>query len=462
MTLQTDDGSVGFSVEDYKRPTFLVTLDSVPGRPQLGQPLALNGRARAYAGQATDGASVKYRITRRELWLLDYDLRSRGMGGPRGGTQEIAHGTTATDAEGRFVLTFTPPAVPRPAGRRGWEPGYLFEITADVTDAAGETRTGTRSVVIGRNPLQLQLTGPGLIDRQHLPTVALLSTNATGEPLPATGTLRLLARRYRPNPPGVPGPGPETPDNEAPAELIKALPFDTKASPALDLGALLAGVPTGRYRLEAQAAAPDTAAHARLDFVLYDAQASTVPYATPDWFVVPADTVAPGGRALALLGSSEAEARILLEVERGGQLLRHEWLTLKAGEQRRLEVESGPTAALGPLYIHTTQVRDGRLYRHTATVQVAEQPQPLRLSIATFRNRLQPGQKETWRVTIHQANGRPAEAELLATLYDQSLDVFRQHSFMKMDFGGGYYPARFGWQGEFGEIRSEPISIEYA
>ncbi|RYY20880.1 MAG: hypothetical protein EOO36_02265, partial [Cytophagaceae bacterium] len=212
MTLQTDNGSLSFAVEDYKRPTFLVTLDSVPGRPQLGQPLTLAGRARAYAGPATDGGRVQYRVTRRELWaLLEGGFRGRSSYPPggRGGNQEIAHGTTTTDAEGRFSVTFTPPAVPQQPGRRGWEPGYLFEITADVTDAAGETRTGTRSVVIGRNPLSLQLSGPELLDRQHLPALTLLGTNATGEPLPATGTLRLLVRRYHPNLPGVPGPAPE-------------------------------------------------------------------------------------------------------------------------------------------------------------------------------------------------------------------------------------------------------------
>ncbi|RZK57070.1 MAG: hypothetical protein EOO59_09360, partial [Hymenobacter sp.] len=203
MSLQTDNGSLSFAVEDYKRPTFLVTLDSVPGRPQLGQPLALAGRARAYAGQATDGATVKYRITRRELWPMfsEYSRYGQSIYPPGGGrgSQEIAHGTTTTDAEGRFKLAFTPPAGPSQPGRRGWEPGYLFEITADVTDAAGETRTGTRNVVIGRNPLNLQLTGPERIDQQHLPTLTLLGTNATGELLPATGTLRLLARRYRPS-----------------------------------------------------------------------------------------------------------------------------------------------------------------------------------------------------------------------------------------------------------------------
>ena len=456
MSLQTDHGSLSFAVEDYKRPTFLVSIDSVPGRPQLGQPLTVNGRARAYAGQATDGAAVSYRVTRRALWpMFGYGYGGRGRFVPGGnqGTQEIAHGTTTTDAEGRFSLTFTPPLVPKvPGGRRGWEPGYLFEITADVTDAAGETRTGNRSVSIGRNPLSLRLVGPDAADKTQLPTYTLLTTNATGEPLPATGTLRLLARRFRPNPPGVPGPAPETEENEAKPELVRTLAFDTKASAVLDLQAALAALPTGRYRLEAFAAETDTT---HLDFTLYDSRATTVPFATPDWFVALADTVAPGQSTNILLGSSEARARILLEVEREGRLLRQEWLTLNANEQRRLSIESGPATAIGPLYIHTTQVRDNRLYRHDATVQVAEKPQPLRLSIATFRDKLQPGQRETWRVTIRQANGKAADAELLATLYDQSLDIFRPHSFMGLDFGQGYYPARFGWQGEFGEENSE-------
>ncbi|MGI4739471.1 MAG: alpha-2-macroglobulin family protein [Janthinobacterium lividum] len=463
MQLQTDDGSLDFAVEDYKRPTFFVQFDSVPGRPQLGQPLTVNGRTRAYAGQATDGARVRYHITRRTLWPL-FDYREGGRGGsmrpgPRGGSQEIAHGATTTDAEGRFAVTFTPPLVPRQPGRGGWEPGYVFEITADVTDAAGETRTGTRNVPIGRDPLSLQLTGPDQADKQALPPFRLLSTNATGEPLPATGTLRLLRRSYRPNPPGVPGPTPETDDNEVAPEPVKTLPFDTKTNPLLDLRAALAALPTGRYRLEALAAGPDSA-RAQLDFTLYDAQATTVPYATPDWFVVLTDSVAPGQPAAVLLGSSEADTHILLETERGGQLLHHEWLTLQAGEQRRLRLESGLADARGPLYVHTTQVRAGRLYRHDATVQVADKPQPLTLALATFRDKLAPGQRETWRVTIRQANGRPAEAELLATLYDQSLDVFRPHSFMGLEAGGNYYPARFAWQGDFRELSSSDLPGE--
>ncbi len=466
FTLDAADGDLSFQVEDYKRPTFFVSLDSVPGRPRLGQPLTLTGRATAYAGAPTDGAAVKYRVTRRELReLFAYEGIGRGISRPGGerATKEIAHGTATTDAQGRFSLTFTPPLVPARGGRGGrggWERGFYFEITADVTDAASETHTGSRGLSIGRNPLSLALNGPALADKQRLPEFRLLGTNATGEALPATGTLRLSEVRYRPNPAGVPGPAPETADTELPARLVQTLPFDTKAGAALpQLRAALAALPPSRYRLEARAAAPDTAARARLDFTLYDSQATTVPFATPDWFVALQDVVRPGEPAAILVGSSEADAHILVETERAGQLLSQQWLTLRAGEQRRLSLPSGPAAgaagASGPLYVHTTQVRDGHFYRHDATVQVAELPQPLQISLGTFRDKLLPGQRETWRVSIRQADGKPADAELLATLYDQSLDVFRPHSFNELGMGQAYYPARFEWRGQFGKASGE-------
>ncbi|MEJ7661764.1 MAG: hypothetical protein WKG07_20375 [Hymenobacter sp.] len=95
-------------------------------------------------------------------------------------------------------------------------------------------------------------------------------------------------------------------------------------------------------------------------------------------------------------------------MERGGQLLRQEWLTLRAGEQRRSAATAARPGATGPLHMHTTQVRANRLYRHDATVQVAEKPQPLQLAISTFRDRLQPGQQETWRLD-HPPGQRPSQ-----------------------------------------------------
>ncbi|MCR5888765.1 MG2 domain-containing protein [Hymenobacter sp. J193] len=482
MSLQTDNGSVGFAVEDYKRPTFQVTFEPVKGTPVLGQPVVVRGQATAYAGQPVDGATVRYRVVRRTFWPLYRPYGGRmGYPGPNGRAEvEIINGTTQTDSAGGFTVNFTAQSEAGANKRGGWGPGYVFEVTADVTDAAGETRTGQQSISLGNAALTLRLEVPELLNRDKLPALRLLSTNATGEARPAKGQLRLYrltppARAFRPRPWERPereglsreelkrrfpldAYGPEDNDSTWARTEVFTQNFDTNTTPLLpELTAALAKQAPGRYVLEATATSAEQPAKTEQRFTLYTPSANELPVPTTDWFVALQDSVAPGQTARFLVGGSEAGARVLVEVEAAGQPLRREWLTLNANEQRLVTVPV--PAALGEtqLYIHTTQVRDNRLYLHNAVVQVATPPAPLRLSIATFRDKLQPGQKETWRVTIHNAGGKPANAELLATLYDQSLDTFRPHSFTDLDFPKPYHPALLGWSGQFGTEESNVL-----
>ncbi|WP_426493028.1 alpha-2-macroglobulin family protein [Hymenobacter sp. 102] len=480
MSLQTEYGSQSFAVEDYKRPTFQVTFEPVKGTPVLGQPVTVRGKATAYAGQPIDGATVSYRVVRRTFW----PFFGRGFYGGGRPEQEILSGTARTDSAGGFAITFEAKGDAMAANKRGgWGPGYAFEVTADVTDAAGETRTGTQRVSLGTEALTLRLELPEQLNRADVPTPRLFSTNAAGEAQPARGQLRL----YRLTPPTRPlrprlweqperealsqeefrrrfpldAYGREDNDSTWVRTLVLTQDFDTDKTPLLPaLQTALAAQPSGRYLLEAtaaSAAAGQPEARAEQRFTLFDPAATTLPVPAADWFVPLQDSVAPGQTARFLVGSSLDGARVLLEAEAKGETLRHEWLTLRAGEQRVVEV-SVP-AALGEtqLYVHFTQVRDNRLYTHTAPVQVATPPAPLVLSIATFRDKLQPGQKETWRVTIHQTNGQPADAELLATLYDKSLDVFRPHDFAAPEFYRPYFPPTLAWQGRFGTEEGQEL-----
>ncbi|WP_044003096.1 alpha-2-macroglobulin family protein [Hymenobacter swuensis] len=485
MSLQTQYGSQSFAVEDYKRPTFQVTFEPVQGTPVLGQPVTVRGKATAYAGQPIDGATVSYRVVRRTFW----PFFGRGFYGGGRPEQEILSGTARTDSAGGFAIIFEAKGDAAAANKRGgWRPGYAFEVTADVTDAAGETRTGTQRVSLGTEALTLRLELPELLNRAELPTPRLLSTNAAGEAQPARGQLRL----YRLTPPARPLRPRlwEQPEREAlsPEEFRRRFPldaygredndstwartlvltqdFDTDKTPLLPaLQTALVAQQPGRYLLEATAApaaAGQPEARAEQRFTLFDPAATTLPVPTADWFVPLQDSVAPGQTARFLVGSSLDGARVLLEAEAKGETLRHEWLTLQAGQQRMVEVPV--PAALGEtqLYVHLTQVRDNRLYTHTAPVQVATPPAPLVLSIATFRDKLQPGQQETWRVTIHQTNGQPADAELLATLYDKSLDVFRPHDFADPDFSyRPYFPPTLAWQGRFGTEDGQELFHRY-
>ena len=71
----------------------------------------------------------------------------------------------------------------------------------------------------------------------------------------------------------------------------------------------------------------------------------------------------------------------------------------------------------------------------------------LGISFSTFRDKLTPGGRETWRVTVKTPGGKPADkgaAELLAYMYDRSLDLFAPHRPPRVS---GLYPYRAGTAG---------------
>ena len=51
----------------------------------------------------------------------------------------------------------------------------------------------------------------------------------------------------------------------------------------------------------------------------------------------------------------------------------------------------------------------------------------LEIETLTFRDKLQPGTDETWRFKIKGPKGDKVAAELLASMYDASLDQFKEH-----------------------------------
>lgn len=502
------EGSLGgqsFSVEDYKRPTFQVTLDPVTGTPKLGDTLSVRGTALAYAGPAVDGATVQYRVVRRTVWpmfgwaALDFGFGDQdGPGGyrpyyPSGGAQQqVASGTARTDAQGRFRISFTATPPDEAANQndednedeegywpRPGRPSYVFEVTADVTDPNGETRSAERGLTLGGPALNLMLSGPRQLNQQTPGAgFSLRAQNATGETVPAAGTLRLYQltpparvlhprRGRRPDQPGLPReehqrlfahePWLREDDPDTwPKRLVGEWPFDTGKSTALgEVSQALAAQTPGAYLLEAQSRAGADTARARLGFTLYNPAAARLPLPLPAWLSSAQDSLRPGQAAQVLIGSGFDHAAARLEVESGGRLLQGEWLTLR-NEQRLISL---PAAPAGPLYVRLVLVQDGRFYQRELTLMVAEPARPLALDISTFRDKLQPGEKETWRVTIRNSQQQPAAAELLATLYDQSLDYFRPHRFERPELTPPYVGERFGWAARFG-VANWPMLLD--
>jgi len=72
-------------------------------------------------------------------------------------------------------------------------------------------------------------------------------------------------------------------------------------------------------------------------------------------------------------------------------------------------------------------VRQGKVYAASKTLFLAQSENRLQVRWDTFRDLLQPGQQEEWRLTLSRPDGSPASANLMVALYDASLDYFEQH-----------------------------------
>src|SRR5208283_3900872 len=138
-------GMATFRIEEYKRPKFEVTLDAPKTAAKLNEKVSLTGHAMSYTGAAVDSAAVKYRVVR-EVRMPWWWGRWHG-GWPRGESQEIAHGTIRTGTDGSFKIEFS--AKPDPKVPEKDEPTFVFQINADVTDSAGETRSADRAIRVG-------------------------------------------------------------------------------------------------------------------------------------------------------------------------------------------------------------------------------------------------------------------------------------------------------------------------
>ena len=139
--LQSDGEMVAFRVEEYKRPTFEVTFDTVRTSYRVGDSIRVAGMARTFAGAPVQGAVVKYQVSRLEntYWRM------------RGAETNRVTGETTTDAEGRFDVPVY--FLPIEEGVRSWY--YTYEVSADVTNLAGETQDGSLSLPLGSSSLRL-------------------------------------------------------------------------------------------------------------------------------------------------------------------------------------------------------------------------------------------------------------------------------------------------------------------
>ena len=410
FSLRAADTSVSFKVEEYKRPTFDVTFEPVKVEYQVGDSIEVVGMAKTFAGAPVQNARVHYNISRSYAWFW----RFMGRGSARW------EGEAMTDADGKFSV---PVHFEIDSDRREsplWY--YTYNIQADVTDGAGETQQANLSLPLGSTSMVLNMDNlPDNLVKEKKLEIKLTAMNLSGEPVDTPVTYQVVEME-------------EQKDGQE-KEGRKVLTGTVEANKSFVPEAIYA-LPSGNYRLKLSA--KDTQGRectASKNFLLFSLNDKRPPFVITDWFYQDGLEFDAASPATIYIGSSEKNVYLLYDVFAGNKRL----------ESKRIQLSDSVACFRFPykkeygdgILVSMAFVKDGRLYSHNTRIMKPAPEKKLQLKWTTFRDKLRPGQQEEWKLTVLYPDGSPAEAEMLATMYDASLDkIYSAH---KLDFGVDFH-----------------------
>lgn len=483
MRITDNYGNVYISVEDYKRPKFETEFNPVKGSYKLNDEVTVTGIAKAYAGNVIDGAKVSYRVVRRVnypywyWWYRPYGASTE---------TEITNGETVTNDTGTYIINFK--ALPDESVSKKSFATYDYEISADVTDINGETHSTSSTVVVGYQALKLSVSADAIIETGSPKPINISTTNLNGVDESTKGNFAIYKLKQ-----------PQKvfrnrlwqqPDRHSLSqeEYYKTFPndlfadesnkykwereskvleknFDTGSKKEYDLSAELKSFKPGVYVIEAICKDKLGEEIKAFQYItVFSKNTNEVPEMAAEWFYYPKTKAEPGEKVSFILASGYKDVHYLYELEHDGKASASKLMdaSMKENEIAIEEIHRGNVA------FHTTFMKNNRFYTRSSMITVPYTNKELDIQFETFRNKLLPGQAEEWKLILKDKKGEKAAAEMVATMYDASLDAFKPNNW----YFGIYqsYYARLNWTSgiariasstEFYEFPSDYVGIPY-
>ncbi|EMI52869.1 alpha-2-macroglobulin domain-containing protein [Rhodopirellula sallentina SM41] len=452
MTIRTTGafrGAQSIRVEEYKRPKFEVKVDSPESSIRLGEDVTVKGKATAYTGAAIDGATVRYRVVRETELPPWWWYRCWWMPPSPMPPQTIAEGETETDELGNFTVSF--PAIPDNSVDRESEPKFRFKVEAAVVDTTGETREGTTKVLVGYTSIEANLSteNPDWLTDEEPIAVNVSTRTLQGMPVSTKVTLKVQSlrkpefvgqrrignpvpyRAFRSVPSGAEDEViPEEPNSWPVDETVQTIEATTDESGAAKVDV---DIDAGHYRVTLSAVdSTGEDVSAVLPLRVIDPDAKNCELMIADLFAVKNARVEPGDTFRAVWGSGYESARAFVEIAHRGETLQQFW-TPEGQTQSQISLDVTEELR-GGFTLRVWMVRENRFYLNERRIDVPWTNKELTVRWERFLSKLKPGQRETWTAVIEDPSGDTESSmkkavEMVATLYDASLDAFAPHRF---------------------------------
>ena len=276
----------GFSVEEYKRPTFEVEVSKPDVAYNIGDTISAKGTALTYTGIGVAGARVTYEVNcNMRPWIVS-----------RNAANAIFRDTTATDDKGNFTIRIplTPAEQNGPVFRNI---ARYFTTNVTVTSPDGESQNATSRITVGKEPVVLACDLPGLVQKSNVPRVTFSLDNASGTPLDGKGEYIIYKGK----------------------EKVASATFE--ANKAVEIPALRQ-LPSGKYLIEAEVpGVTDSTSTLRFNFMLFALDDKRPADSTEIWTYATSDVLPRDSDITVQIGTSMHDVVAFYDVIGNGKLL---------------------------------------------------------------------------------------------------------------------------------------------
>ncbi len=474
------NGYQDFSVEEYKRPKFFTEIKKPEGTYRVNDSIKVTGTAKAYAGNMVDGATVKYRVVRKvhypAWWGWSGYIRKGGLM-PYGRNEqvEITNGVASTDSKGEFNITFK--ALPDESINKKDQPTFYYDISADVTDINGETRSGEIAVAVAYQSLQLEIKLADKLPADSLKNILVRSCNLNDieEKTIATVSIQKLKspgkvfrERYWEQPDQFVMSKDEYYDhfpydvykneNEVKNYELGDKVFEKKDSSNSSKSFLVSrfSFGAGWYKITANTKdkyGEEVRAEKYVLLTTDDTRLTTESIEPVTVNVIKAKA-APGENISYQIQTGFEHIWLIHSVSKMDKSVTTDYQTIQSAKpfKNDLTVNENDRGGIALSYAF---VQHNRAYTGGENFNIPWTNKELNISYQTFRDKLLPGADEKWTLKISGSKGEKVAAEMLAGMYDASLDQFKQHSWSALNIWPGLYNSVSWSKDGFGELNSE-------
>ncbi|SFH95734.1 alpha-2-macroglobulin family protein [Halpernia frigidisoli] len=456
---EDEDGRKDFQVEEYKRPKFEVTFEPIKGEYKYGQTVELKGKAMMFSGVALSNSTVNYEIKKQNIRWRYFSWFPRGND-----NENSILGEVKTNEKGEFTIKIDLKKDEKIDGIQIDN----YAVNASVTDINGETQSANENFKVSSishyinvadipdtfsdEDLKLKVETKNYNDQvlqksYHLKLSKLTSENRVIrdnfkndiQDLPVFSKEEFVAKfphDYFSK---------EEKKDRVEKVLVERIQEprtknqDEKANSNLDSNILnLGSLKAGKYKLELYNIEGKDSIKTEKTFEVFDKK-SLSDLQKPFLKVIqPKAEFQRNEKAKIFVYSAIPDTLVNVFVQNGKGDTFTEQKKFKNGVLE-YNVDFPKDESIKQMNVQFQLVAFNDVQTESVNLNIASDKKPLRIETVTFRDKIEPGQKEKWTVRVLGDDKEKINAEVLANMYDMSLDKFAVNSYYWQSLQNDYF-----------------------